>query len=165
MTKIVEVGDCVVGCVANEASDGELVVDSNTGQSDFDSRIACKLICQRVKSLDGLSSKRGKCSFSSLMIAMKMFFKQCNYQFTISLTSKEIDGPNAALSADVALQITVVVKVCSKMTPLIILFPPIDPDLVGDRYLNGYVRLYRCPLPLLGPCVVMSQSPIWAMFY
>jgi hypothetical protein len=28
---------------------------------------------------------------------------------------------------------------CSKMTPLITLFPPIDPDLVGDRYLNGYV--------------------------
>jgi hypothetical protein len=47
----------------------------------------------------------------------------------------------------------------------LILFPPIDPDLVGDRYLNGYVLLYGCPLPLLGPCVVMSQSPIWDMFY
>ena len=108
-----EVGDCVVGCVADEASDGELVVDSNTCQSDFDSRIACKRICQRVKSLDGLPSKRGKCSFSSLMIGMKLpfFFKQCNYQFTISLTSKEIDGPYVILAANVALQITVVVEV------------------------------------------------------
>jgi hypothetical protein len=57
------------------------------------------------------------------------------------------------------------VAICSKMTPLILLFVPIDPNLVGDRYLNGYVLLYGCPLPLLGPCVVMNQSPIWAMFY
>ena len=107
-----EVGDCVVGCVADEASDGELVVDSNTCQSDLDSRIACKRICQRVKSLDGLPSKRGKCSFRSLMIGMKLFFfKQCNYQFTISLTSKEIDGPYVILAANVALKITVVVEV------------------------------------------------------
>jgi hypothetical protein len=72
---IVEVGDCVVGCVADENSDGELIVDSNTCQSDFDSSIACKRICQRVKSLDGLPSKRGQRSFSSLMIAMNFFFK------------------------------------------------------------------------------------------
>jgi hypothetical protein len=45
------------------------------------------------------------------MIAMNLFFKQCNYQFTISLTSKEIDGPDVVLAANVALQITVVVEV------------------------------------------------------
>jgi hypothetical protein len=27
------------------------------------------------------------------------------------------------------------------MTPLIS-FPPVDPDLVGDQYLNGYVLMY-----------------------
>jgi hypothetical protein len=27
----------------------------------------------------------------------RLFFKQCKYQFTISLTSKEIDGPNVVL--------------------------------------------------------------------
>jgi hypothetical protein len=43
-------------------------------------------------------------------------------------------------------------------------FPPIDTDLASDRCLTGYVLLYGCPLPLLGLCVVMSQSPIWAMF-
>jgi hypothetical protein len=34
------------------------------------------------------------------------------------------------------------------MTRLNTLFPPIDPDLVGDRYLNGYVLLYGCLLAL-----------------
>jgi hypothetical protein len=77
----------------------------------FDSRIACKRICQRVNPLASLPSKRGKCSFSSLMIAMNFVVKQCNYQFSISLTSKEIDGPNVVLAADVSLQITLVVEV------------------------------------------------------
>jgi hypothetical protein len=84
-----------------------IAVDFNTCRIDFDSSIACKRIFQRVKSLDSLPSKRGKYSFSSLVNAMKVFFKQCNYQFRISLTSKKIDGPIVVLSADVALQITV----------------------------------------------------------
>jgi hypothetical protein len=54
--------------------------------------------------------------------------------------------------------------VCSKMTPLLLtLFRPHDPNSVGDRYLDGYVLSYGCTLPLLAPCAVMSQSPIWAM--
>jgi hypothetical protein len=144
MTKIVEVGDCVVGCVADDASDGELVIDSNTCQSDFDSRIACKRICQRVKSLDGLPSKRGKCSFSSLMIVMNFFFKQCNYQFTISLTSKEIDSPNVVLAANVALQITVVVEVLL--------------TLVAARRPFGTTVDFLCTTSVFGRLEVKPQS-------
>jgi hypothetical protein len=47
-----------------------IVADWATGHRDFDSSIASKRSCHRVKSLDGLPSKRGNVNLSSLMFGI-----------------------------------------------------------------------------------------------
>jgi hypothetical protein len=47
-----------------------IVADWTTGHRDFDSSIASKRSCHRVKSLDGLPSKRGNVNLSSLMFGI-----------------------------------------------------------------------------------------------